>query len=125
VTFVREKETNGPVIPPIQGEGFEFLDGIQLGDLLNAEFEATEASLAAASRPSVRIEVEEIDQGNMGRLVVCMEAACIMVAELQGINPFNQPGVEWGKAATKSILSGESTDRPIELDGKVSLQGSE
>lgn len=125
VTFVRAKETSGPVIPPIQGCGFDFLDGVSVSELLDAEFEATEASLAAASRPSVRVEVDSIDAENMGRLVYGMEAACIMVAELQGVNPFNQPGVEWGKEATKSILGDEDVDRSMELDGKVSLLVSE
>lgn len=125
VTFLRAQQSDGIAIPPMEGAGYDFLEGVTLGELLDAEFEATEASLAAASRPSIRVEIDAIDAENMGRLVYEMEAACIMVAELQGVNPFDQPGVEWGKEATKSLLGDNDVDRSLELDGKVSLRVSE
>ncbi len=125
VTFLRAQQPSGPVIPPIQGSGFKFLEEVRVGELLDAEFSATEASLAAVSRPSVRIDIDSIDAENMGRLVVAMEAACVMVAELQGVDPFTQPGVEWGKEATRSILGSDDVEQSVALDGKASLLVSE
>lgn len=125
VTFLRSASTAGVEVPAVEDPSMSFLDGVSLGEILHAEFEATEASLAAASRPSVRIEVDETEAGNLGKLVYGMEAACIMVGELQCVDPFDQPGVEWGKEATKALLGGGRSERLVELEGKVSLVVSE
>lgn len=89
--------------------GPEYLREVSLGDLIDIELTATEASLAQASRPTVRLEIDRVDPTNLGRLLYGMEAACIMAAELQGINAFNQPAVEWGKQATQDLLENDKS----------------
>ena len=108
VTLVRPRERADLAIPETEVEGLSYLgDGeTTLGELLDAEFEATEASLAAAGRPSVRVELDRVDARGVGDLLYGMEAACVLVGELAGVETFTQPAVEWGKRAARGLLGG-------------------
>ena len=108
VTLVRPRERRDIDIPETDAEGLSYLgDGeTTLGELLDAEFEATEASLAAAGRPNVRVELDRVDARGVGDLLYGMEAACILVGELAGVETFTQPAVEWGKRAARGLLGG-------------------
>jgi len=108
VTLVRPRERADLAIPETEVEGLSYLgDGeTTLGELLDAEFEATEASLAAAGRPSVRVELDRVDARSVGDLLYAMEAACVLVGELAGVETFTQPAVEWGKRAARGLLGG-------------------
>jgi glucose-6-phosphate isomerase len=104
VTLVRAADREDRAIPPTDVEGLAYLGGTGLGELLDAEFEATEASLAVAGLPNVRIELPRVDAAGVGELLYAMEAACILVGELHGIETFTQPAVEWGKRAARGLL---------------------
>jgi len=106
VTLVRPRERPAREIPDTDREELAYLGGTGLGDLLDAEFEATEASLAAADRPSVRIELDRLDERGIGELLYTMETACVLAGELYGIETFTQPAVEWGKRAARGLLGG-------------------
>ncbi|WP_135821288.1 glucose-6-phosphate isomerase [Halostella litorea] len=106
VTMVRPRERPDVPIPETDLEGLAYLGGSSLGELLDAEFEATEASLAAAGRPSVRVEIDRVDERGLGELLYGMEAACVLAGELYGIDTFVQPAVEWGKRAARGLLGG-------------------
>jgi glucose-6-phosphate isomerase len=106
VTLVRPRERADLDIPDTDVEGLSYLGGSTLGDLLDAEFEATEASLAAAGKPNVRLEVDRVDEHGIGDLLVSLEAACILAGELMGVETFTQPAVEWGKNAARGLLGG-------------------
>jgi len=110
VTFVVPQERAvdaGSTVPDTDVDALSYLSGLDLGTLLDTEFEATEASLAAAGRPNVRIELPAVDAHNVGRLLYDMEAACVLVGELAGVETFTQPAVEWAKNATRGLLGGE------------------
>ena len=106
VTLVRPRERPDRTIPATDVEGLSYLGGSSLGELLDAEFAATEASLAAAGQPNVRIEVDRLDAHGIGELLYAMEAACVLAGELYGIETFEQPAVEWGKRAARGLLGG-------------------
>jgi glucose-6-phosphate isomerase len=106
VTLVRPRERPDVSIPETDLDGLAYLGGGTLGGLLDAEFEATEASLAAANCPNVRIEVDRIDERGVGGLLYGMEAACVLYGELAGVETFTQPAVEWGKRAARGLLGG-------------------
>jgi glucose-6-phosphate isomerase len=107
VTFVRPAERAASAPVPDVPADVPYLDGAGLGDLLDAEFRATEASLAAAGRPSVRVEVDRLDARSVGGLLYGFEAACVLVGELDGVETFTQPAVEWGKVAARGLLGAE------------------
>jgi len=106
VTLVRPRERPERPIPETDIEGLGYLGGAGLGELLDAEFAATEASLAAAGRPSVRVEIDRLDAEGVGSLLYGMEAACVLAGELYDVETFTQPAVEWGKRAARGLLGG-------------------
>ena len=44
--------------------------------------------------PNIRIEIEEINEYNLGQLIYFFEIACAVSGYILGVNPFDQPGVE-------------------------------
>jgi glucose-6-phosphate isomerase len=106
VTLVRPTERADVSIPETDLDGLAYLGGSSLGGLLDAEFEATEASLAAADVPNVRVEIDRVDERSLGELLYEMEAACVLYGELASVSTFTQPAVEWGKKAARGLLGG-------------------
>ncbi|TKX55395.1 glucose-6-phosphate isomerase [Halorubrum sp. SP3] len=106
VTLVRPTERADVPIPETDLDGLAYLGGSSLGGLLDAEFEATEASLAAAGVPNVRVEIDRVDERALGELLFGTEAACVLYGELASVSTFTQPAVEWGKKAARGLLGG-------------------
>ncbi|MFC7133557.1 MULTISPECIES: glucose-6-phosphate isomerase [Salinibaculum] len=121
VTLVRATDREDRTIPETDVEDLAYLGGAGLGDLLDAEFEATEASLAAAGRPNVRVELDRLDAHGIGELLYAMEAACILAGELYGVETFTQPAVEWGKRAARGLLGGGDFEEAAAVDEKAEL----
>ncbi len=122
VTFLTPRERVDRAIPETDVEDLAYLGGATLGELLEAEFEATEASLAAAGLPNVRIELEAVDEYELGGLLYGMEAACVLAGELYGVNAFNQPAVEWAKRATRGLLGGGDFEEADAVTEKETLR---
>lgn len=122
VTFVTTAEGADRPIPDTDVEDLAYLGDATLGELLEAEFEATEASLAAAGRPNVRIELERVDEYELGGLLYGMEAACVLAGELAGVNTFEQPAVEWAKKATRGLLGGGEFEEANAVAEKTELR---
>ncbi|MEF8783550.1 MAG: glucose-6-phosphate isomerase [Haloarculaceae archaeon] len=121
VTLVRPQKRADRPIPGTDLADLAYLGGNGLGDLLDAEFEATEASLAAASRPNIRVEMDRLDARGIGDLLYSMEAACILAGELSGVETFTQPAVEWGKRAARGLLGGGDFEEADAVAGKERL----
>jgi glucose-6-phosphate isomerase len=122
VTFVRPADRDDRAIPETDLPGLEYLGGRNLGTLLDAEFGATEASLAASGRPNVRVEIDRIDEYGLGELCYGMEAACVLAGELYGVETFVQPAVEWGKRAARGLLGGGDFEEAEAVAEKTTLE---
>ncbi|AEH38233.1 hypothetical protein [Halopiger xanaduensis] len=122
VSFVVPKERGDRSIPATDVEELAYLGDATLGELLEAEFEATEASLAAAGRPNVRVEIDRVDAYELGGLLYGMEAACVLAGELYGVNTFEQPAVEWAKKATRGLLGGGEFEEAEAVAEKTELR---
>ncbi|ELY44304.1 hypothetical protein [Natronorubrum sulfidifaciens] len=122
VTFVSPGETADRAIPETDVEDLAYLGDSTLGELLEAEFDATEASLAAAGRPNVRLELERVDEYELGGLLYGLEAACVLAGELYAVNTFEQPAVEWAKKATRGLLGGGEFEEAEAVAEKTSLR---
>lgn len=105
ITLIRPRKRSDLTIPETEIDELAYLSNQSLHDVIDAEFEATEASLAAAGQPNVRIEFEQLTAHSIGSLLFNMELACIMYGELMGIETFTQPAVEWGKRAARELLT--------------------
>jgi glucose-6-phosphate isomerase len=121
VSFVTTRDRPAVSVPTPGADDLAYLDGVDLGKLLDAELQATEASLAETSRPNVRIGIDRLDAHELGQLLYGMEAACIMVGELAGVDTFTQPAVEWGKDTARDLLRGEETERTAVVEDKTEL----
>ncbi|WP_435333897.1 glucose-6-phosphate isomerase [Haloarchaeobius sp. TZWWS8] len=122
VTLVRPTEYDETTIPETEFDDLAYLGGKGLGTLLDAEFEATEASLAAAGRPNVRVELDRVDEYGVGSLLYGMEAACVLAGELYGVDTFVQPAVEWGKKAARGLLGGGDFEEADAVAEKTELR---
>ncbi len=122
VTFVTPRERADRSIPHTDVDELAYLGDSTLGELLEAEFEATEASLAATGLPNVRVELERVDEYELGGLLYGMEAACVLAGELYGVNAFDQPAVEWAKKATRGLLGGGEFEEADAVSEKRTLR---
>jgi glucose-6-phosphate isomerase len=84
-----------------------YLGGKTLGQLLRAEARATEAALARAGRPSMRLTIPRVCPETVGELILFFQIATACAGALYNINPYDQPGVEAGKRATYGLLGRE------------------
>jgi len=86
----------------------DYLDGATVGELRDAEMDATQASLVEEDVPSVRVELDGVQPDEVGELLQTYKLATVVAGRLADVNPFNQPGVEWGKRAARGTLGDES-----------------
>ncbi len=69
--------------------------------------DADAARSYAGNRPSTTILLDTLDPRTLGALIAYYEARTFVNAVMLGINPFDQFGVELGKAVAKEIERGE------------------
>ena len=89
-------------------ESLQYLKDISFNKLIHTEMEGTVGALTKNDRPSVTLEVEEVNARALGELFLLFEGATAFLGEFFNINAFDQPGVELSKNITKQLLSSES-----------------
>lgn len=75
-------------------DGLNYLAGKELGYVNSKAMEGTIQAHVTGNVPNMLIEIEKLDEENIGELIYFFEKAVAMSGYLLGINPFNQPGVE-------------------------------
>ncbi|HEX2219674.1 MAG TPA: glucose-6-phosphate isomerase [Gemmatimonadales bacterium] len=81
-----------------------YLPGHTLGELLNAEYEATSAALAEMGRMSCTLDLAELTPETFGELIMLLQLSTGYAGVWYGIDPFDQPGVELGKRLTYAAM---------------------
>ncbi|MGH7446608.1 MAG: glucose-6-phosphate isomerase [Longimicrobiales bacterium] len=107
ITFLATREPVLDVaIPEIYGDVDElsYLGGRTLGELLDAERQATAAALASSSRMNMTIELPRVDAHALGQLFMMLQIATIYAGVLYDVDPLAQPGVELGKQLTYALM---------------------
>lgn len=101
VLFETVLTIENPVLDVTMIENTKNLDNLNyllsktMHDVNMAAFSATtDAHVKVGKVPNIHIEIEKLDEYHFGELVIFFEYAIAMTAYLQGVNPFNQPGVE-------------------------------
>ncbi|MCE8000475.1 MAG: glucose-6-phosphate isomerase [Rhodobiaceae bacterium] len=79
--------------------------GTTMGDLLDAEQRATLATLAQNGRPARHLNVASLNEESMGALLMHFMLETILVADMLGVDPFDQPAVEEGKVLARTYLA--------------------
>ena len=76
-------------------DGLNYLEGKTLDYVSKKAMEGTlQAHSVTGGVPNIVINLEKMDAKTLGALMYFYMRACAMSAYLNGINPFNQPGVE-------------------------------
>ncbi len=83
---------------------FEYLKDKHISQIMDAEKQATLKSLTENSIPCGSIFLTQKDEFALGALYISLMIATVKAADILGINPFDQPGVELGKVYTKRFL---------------------
>jgi glucose-6-phosphate isomerase len=89
-----------------------YLAGRSLGELLDAERQATSAALTAAGRMNMTIELPRIDAHALGELFMMLQIATVYAGALYDVDPLDQPGVELGKQLTYALMGRSGYDSP-------------
>lgn len=75
-------------------DGLNYLKGKTLDYVNKTALEATVQAHVTGQVPNIILDLEAIDEKNIGRLLYFYEYAVGVSGYLLGVNPFNQPGVE-------------------------------
>jgi glucose-6-phosphate isomerase len=75
-------------------DGLNYLAGKTLGYVNNKAMEGTVLAHVTGNVPNIMIEIDKLDEENLGALIYFFEKACAISGSILGVNPFNQPGVE-------------------------------
>lgn len=81
------------------------LAGHTLGELFISELKATRETLSRRGRPNRTFGFYDRDAYAIGELIMLLEMETVVVAELMGIDPFDQPAVEESKVLTREYLA--------------------
>jgi glucose-6-phosphate isomerase len=83
----------------------DYLAGRPMGDLIAAEFRATGQTLFKNGRPVRTVHLPQVNEFNMGALMMHFMLEVIIMGKLMGVDPFDQPGVEEGKILARQFLA--------------------
>ena len=76
-------------------DGLNYLEGKTMDYVNKKAYEGTlDAHVSSGKVPNLVISVTKMDAFHLGKLLYFFMRACAMSAYLNGVNPFNQPGVE-------------------------------
>jgi glucose-6-phosphate isomerase len=83
----------------------DYLAGKKLGDLVDAEARGTAQTLFKNGRPVRVLHVPEVSAFTMGALMMHFMIETMLMGQLMGVDPFNQPGVEEAKVLARQYLA--------------------
>lgn len=110
VTFIKIKDFKDDTkIAPVSLKGLEELDyinSLDFKELINLQADATIASVKEYKKdiPIDLIEIEDISEFEIGKLLFYYELLTSIVGKFLRINTYDQPGVESGKIILKDML---------------------
>lgn len=75
-------------------DGLNYLAGKSLDYVNKKAMEGTIKAHVTGDVPNIVINIEKLNEENVGELIYFFEKACAVSGLILGVNPFNQPGVE-------------------------------
>jgi len=107
ITFVRlgqfEHHLTIPNLYP-ENPDLNYLGNQDFGKLLQAEADATRASLTKNGKANITLTLPKLDAYHFAQLLFLLEVQTALMGSLLNIDPFNQPGVELGKQYTYALM---------------------
>ena len=84
---------------------FKQLDGHTIGDLMAVEYKATSQALIDKGRPVRSFHLSSLNENVLGALLMHFILETFVMADLLGVNAFDQPAVEKGKSLALQYLA--------------------
>lgn len=105
---------------PENVDGLNFLAGKTVSFVNRKAFEGTLLAHTDGDVPNIVLEIEQMDEYNLGELIYFFEKACAISGYVLGVNPFDQPGVESYKKNMFALLGKPGyEDMKAELEAKL------
>ena len=105
---------------PENFDGLNFLAEQNLSVVNKKAMEGTILAHVSGGVPNILLEVDGIDEAQVGYLIYFFEKACAISGYLLGVNPFNQPGVESYKQNMFALLGKPGfEDRRAQLEAQL------
>ena len=100
VTFITVRD-HGPKLSAMplsaKHDGMSFLKDMDAATILERAFVCAENHVVTPGRPAMTIQIDAVDEAHLAGLYYVLMLSTVMSAELYGIDPFDQPGVDHGK----------------------------
>jgi glucose-6-phosphate isomerase len=102
-------------------DGLNFLTGQNMSDVNRKAFLGTILAHTEGGVPNIVLEMDTVDEENVGYLIYFFEKACAISGYMLGVNPFDQPGVESYKKNMFALLGKPGYENlKKELETKIS-----
>lgn len=85
-------------------DGLNFLSGKSMDYVNKKAFQGTVLAHNDGGVPNVVLNVEQMNEDELGYLIYFFEKACAISGYVLGVNPFDQPGVESYKKNMFALL---------------------
>ena len=96
-TFIKVKQPKSNLYiekNKLDFDGLNFLADQYVNSVNEKAFEGTVLAHSNGRVPCLILEIEKLDEFNLGYLIYFFEKSCAISGYMLGVNPFNQPGVE-------------------------------
>ena len=106
-TIISVKESDNVLKVPLADsdlDGLNYLAGKRISYVNHMAERGTALAHLDGNVPLINIEIEKIDEYNLGRMVYFFEKACGISGYVLKVNPFDQPGVEAYKKNMFALL---------------------
>lgn len=100
---VNHRDIPHPILE-VDVEAVQYLAKHDFHEIINIEQEASALALFKVGRPSATLSVDRLDEYALGQLFMLFEYSVVCVAEMLGVDAFNQPGVEESKQMMYALL---------------------
>ena len=99
-------------------DGLNFLAGRRMEDVNRKAQQGTMLAHTDGGVPNIIVEMERIDERELGGLIYFFEMACAISGYMLGVNPFDQPGVEMYKKNMFALLGKPGYEKENEILSK-------
>ncbi|MDO5481130.1 MAG: glucose-6-phosphate isomerase [Candidatus Saccharibacteria bacterium] len=101
-----DKNSGGLSVPEFSDDfdGLKYLEGRSLSEISKKAETATIEAHRSGAIPVFEVVAPDLSEKSLGALIYFFELACAISAKLQGVNPFDQPGVERYKENMSYLL---------------------
>lgn len=106
-TVISVKESSSSLLinsDPADADGLNYIAGMEIESVNKKALLGTLLAHVDGGVPTLLLEIESLNERNLGALFYFFEFACGVSAYMLGINPFDQPGVEAYKKNMFALL---------------------